>query len=81
MVANTASSQDFYSAIHIADRQTKEPETIKKWREEQKLRIEQKDADEDRKKQELKELAKRELEEWYKNRQEQVTKTKENIRA
>ena len=60
------------------DRYTQEPEKIKKWREEQKTRIQVKDAEEEVKKKELREAAKRELEEWYKNRQEQLAKTKEN---
>jgi hypothetical protein len=54
-----------------------EPEKIKRWREEQKSRIEAKDADEEVRKRELREAAKHELEEWYRNRQDQLTKAKE----
>ncbi|XP_077291659.1 clathrin light chain [Arctopsyche grandis] len=53
-----------------------EPEKIRKWREEQKLRLEQKDAEEELRKQEMKEVAKKELEEWYANHEEQISKTK-----
>lgn len=53
----------------------KEPEKIKKWREEQKQRIALKDAEEEKKMKEMREVAKKELEEWYKNRQEQLVKT------
>lgn len=71
-------NQDLYSAISSADQLTQEPEKIKKWREEQKKRIETKDAEEELKKKEWKEAAKKELDDWYKNRQEQLVKTREN---
>ena len=54
---------------------TKEPEKITRWREEQKLRLSTKDAEEEQKKVEWKEQAKKELDDWYKNREEQLTKT------
>lgn len=57
-----------------------EPEKIKMWREEQRLRLEQKDAEEEIKKQELHESAKKELEEWYRHHAEQVEKTKSQNR-
>ena len=71
-------SNDFYSAISQTDKLTQEPEKIKKWREEQKVRIETKDAEEEVKKREWKEAAKKEIEDWYKNRQDQLNKTREN---
>lgn len=71
---------DPYSFITNQDKLVQEPEKIKKWREEQKARIEAKDAEEQIKKQEWRELAKKELEEWYKHRQEQLVKTIENNR-
>uniref|UniRef100_T1JKJ1 Clathrin light chain n=1 Tax=Strigamia maritima TaxID=126957 RepID=T1JKJ1_STRMM len=52
-----------------------EPEKIKKWREEQKIRLEQKDEEEERKKDELREGAQHELDEWYRHHMEQVEKT------
>ncbi len=66
-----------YTAIQRADKLTQEPEKIKKWREEQKKRIETKDAEEELKKREWKESAKKELDEWYKQRAEQLVKTRE----
>lgn len=68
-------SSDVYSSISTADVMTKEPEKITRWREEQKLRLTNKDAEEEQKKAEWRELAKKELDDWYKNRQEQLTKT------
>nr|XP_037277311.1 clathrin light chain-like isoform X1 [Rhipicephalus microplus] len=53
-----------------------EPEKIKKWREEQAKRLEQKDAEEEEKKAELKATAKKELEEWYARYHEQIEKAK-----
>ena len=75
------SNQDFkdtYSAISNVDKQFKEPEKITRWREEQRLRITTKDAEEEKKKAEWKEQAKRDLDEWYKNRQEQLVKSLAN---
>ena len=74
------SNNDLYSAISSVDKFTQEPEKIKKWREEQKIRIETKDGEEETKKKEWKEAAKKELDDWYKNRAEQLVKTKENNR-
>jgi clathrin light chain A len=54
---------------------SQEPEKIKLWREEQRVRLQTKDAEEETKKKEWKEAAKKELEDWYKNRQEQLAKT------
>lgn len=71
-----------------------EPEKIKKWREEQVKRLEEKgsffckvlskleycffliDKEEEKKKQEWREIAKKELEEWYRNHEEAIAKTK-----
>ncbi|XP_026670683.1 clathrin light chain isoform X2 [Ceratina calcarata] len=53
-----------------------EPEKIRKWREEQKARLEEKDAEEETKKEEWREAAKKELEEWYKHHAEAISKTK-----
>ncbi|XP_046666048.1 clathrin light chain isoform X8 [Homalodisca vitripennis] len=57
-----------------------EPEKIKKWREEQKARLEEKDANEEKKKAEMREAAKKELEEWYKHHEELIAKTKADNR-
>jgi hypothetical protein len=69
---------DVYSAVSYVDKNFQEPEKIKKWREEQRLRITTKDAEEEKKKAEWREQANRELEDWYKNRQEQLVKTLAN---
>ncbi|XP_065159627.1 clathrin light chain isoform X2 [Atheta coriaria] len=53
-----------------------EPEKIKKWREEQIKRLEEKDKEEEVKKKEWREIAKKELEDWYKNHEETIAKTK-----
>jgi len=57
-----------------------EPEKIKKWREEQNKLLEEKDREESRRKEELKETAKHELEEWYARYAEQLEKSKLNNR-
>lgn len=57
-----------------------EPERIKLWREEQKTRLEEKDREEETKKDELREQAKKELEDWYKHHEEAIAKTKSSNR-
>ncbi|XP_043198276.1 clathrin light chain-like isoform X3 [Amphibalanus amphitrite] len=58
-----------------------EPEKIRRWREEQKARLEEKDEEEERKKAEWREAAKKELEDWYKQHEESVSKTRAANRA
>ncbi|KAJ8976231.1 hypothetical protein NQ317_009728 [Molorchus minor] len=53
-----------------------EPEKIRIWREEQVHRLEEKDKEEEKKKLEWREIAKKELEDWYKNHEETIAKTK-----
>merc|ERR1712018_378606 len=57
-------------------RPKEEPETIKKWREEQEMRLKEKDEAEKVKMDELREQAKKELDDWYKHYEEQLNKTK-----
>lgn len=71
-------NNDVYASISTADVLTKEPEKIIRWREEQKERLKTKDSEEEQKQAEWKETAKKELDDWYKNRQEQLTKTLAN---
>lgn len=52
------------------------PEKIKKWREEQQARLEEKDRDEESAKEALRIQAKKELEDWYKRHEETISKTK-----
>ncbi|XP_028025879.1 clathrin light chain isoform X2 [Bombyx mandarina] len=60
----------------VFKQEREEPEKIKIWREEQKKRLEEKDAEEEQKKQEMLQIAKKELEDWYKSHEEQISKTK-----
>ncbi|KAG5866051.1 hypothetical protein JTB14_004401 [Gonioctena quinquepunctata] len=53
-----------------------EPEKIRIWREEQVKSLEEKDKREEEKKLELREIAKKELEDWYRNHEEAIAKTK-----
>jgi len=57
-------------------RPKEEPETIRKWREEQEQLLKEKDATEQIKMNELREQAKKELDDWYKHYEEQLNKTK-----
>lgn len=55
---------------------TEVPEKIKKWREEQLLRLQEKDAAEEKAKEALRKQAEKELEDWYKRHEETIAKTK-----
>ncbi|NWJ03875.1 CLCA protein, partial [Crypturellus undulatus] len=72
---------DCYAAISHADRLQSEPESIRKWREEQKERLEQLDANSRKQEAEWKEKAIKELEEWYARQDEKLQKTKASNRA
>ncbi|XP_069486565.1 clathrin light chain A isoform X1 [Ambystoma mexicanum] len=72
---------DGYSAISHADRLQSEPESIRKWREEQKERLEALDANSKKQESEWKEKAIKELEEWYARQDELLQKTKVNNRV
>ncbi|CAG9534796.1 unnamed protein product [Cercopithifilaria johnstoni] len=61
-------------AMNIASKP--EPEKIKKWREEQKIMLEMKDKNEEKKKEEMRAAGKKELEEWYARRAERLAKTR-----
>ncbi|XP_008845545.1 clathrin light chain B isoform X1 [Nannospalax galili] len=71
---------DGYAAIAQADRLTQEPESIRKWREEQKKRLQELDAASKVMEQEWREKAKKDLEEWNQRQSEQVEKNKINNR-
>lgn len=58
-----------------------EPEKIRKWREEQKTRLEEKDREEEQKKEELRLQAKKELEDWLRQTEESIAKTKAASRS
>ncbi|XP_032844355.1 clathrin light chain A isoform X3 [Tyto alba] len=72
---------DLYAAVSQADRLQSEPESICKWREEQKERLEQLDANSRKQEAEWKEKAIKELEEWYARQDEKLQKTKASNRA
>ncbi|XP_030423788.1 clathrin light chain A isoform X3 [Gopherus flavomarginatus] len=72
---------DCYAAISHVDRLQSEPESIRKWREEQKERLEVLDANSRKQEAEWKEKAIKELEEWYARQDEQLQKTKANNRT
>ncbi|XP_035645167.1 clathrin light chain A-like isoform X3 [Oncorhynchus keta] len=72
---------DAYSAISSADRLQAEPESLRKWREEQSERLEVLDANSRKQESEWKDKAKVELEEWHTRQDEQLEKTKVNNRA
>ncbi|NXN89148.1 CLCA protein, partial [Bombycilla garrulus] len=74
-------STDSYAAISQVDRLQSEPESIRKWREEQKERLEQLDANSRKQEAEWKEKAVKELEEWYARQDEKLEKTKASNRA
>lgn len=52
------------------------PEKIRKWRESQLSRLEEKDAAEEKAKEVLRKQAVKELEDWYKRHEETIAKTK-----
>ena len=77
----TNGPSDMYSIIAQQDRERSEPEKIRIWREEQVLKLEAKDKEEEKKQQEMRDAAKKDLDDWYKHNQEQLEKPKENNRA
>ncbi|XP_061888564.1 clathrin light chain A isoform X3 [Entelurus aequoreus] len=72
---------DAYAAISNADRLQAEPESLRKWREEQSERLELLDDNSRKQESEWKTKAKVELEEWHARQNEQLEKTKTNNRA
>ncbi|XP_037102921.1 clathrin light chain A isoform X3 [Syngnathus acus] len=72
---------DAYAAISNADRLQAEPESLRKWREEQRERLEMLDDNSRKQESEWKTKAKVELEEWHSRQNEQLEKTKANNRA
>ncbi|XP_066498473.1 clathrin light chain B isoform X2 [Hoplias malabaricus] len=71
---------DSYAAISQVDQLRQEPESLRKWREEQKTRLEQLDSASKLAEAEWKEKAKKELEDWHLHQQEQMEKNKANNR-
>ncbi|XP_055744042.1 clathrin light chain B isoform X2 [Salvelinus fontinalis] len=71
---------DSYAAIAQVDSLRAEPESLRKWREEQKARLEQLDSASKAAEAEWKEKAKKELEDWHVHQIEQMEKNKSNNR-
>ncbi|XP_071268056.1 clathrin light chain B-like isoform X3 [Salvelinus alpinus] len=67
---------DSYAAIAQVDSLRAEPESLRKWREEQKARLEQLDSASKAAEAEWKEKAKKELEDWHVHQIEQMEKNK-----
>jgi len=67
---------DDFSGFTVPKAVHEEPEKIKRWREDQQTRLEQKDREEELKKDELREQARKELEDWYKHHDDSIGKTK-----
>ncbi|XP_038555283.1 clathrin light chain B isoform X3 [Micropterus salmoides] len=72
---------DNYAAIAQVDIQRQEPESLRKWREEQKTRLEALDSASKAAEAEWREKAKKELEDWHVHQHEQMEKNKANNRA
>ncbi|XP_061090427.1 clathrin light chain B isoform X2 [Conger conger] len=71
---------DGYAAIASADLQRQEPESLRKWREEQKARLEELDSASKVEEAEWRERAKKELEDWHLHQSDQMEKNKANNR-
>ncbi|KAM7000240.1 clathrin light chain B [Tautogolabrus adspersus] len=71
---------DNYAAIAQVDVQRQEPESLRKWREEQKTRLEALDSASKTAEAEWREKAKKELEDWHVHQNEQMEKNKANNR-
>ncbi|XP_068570605.1 clathrin light chain B isoform X2 [Cebidichthys violaceus] len=71
---------DNYAAIAQVDIQRQEPESLRKWREEQKTRLEALDLASKAAEAEWRDKAKKELEDWHVHQNEQMEKNKVNNR-
>ncbi|XP_059372050.1 clathrin light chain B-like isoform X3 [Carassius carassius] len=80
MFQDTNSTTDSYSAIAQVDIQRQEPESLRKWREEQKARLEELDAASKAAEAVWREKARKELEDWHAHQNEQMEKNKANNR-
>ncbi|KAF4105005.1 clathrin light chain B isoform X1 [Onychostoma macrolepis] len=80
MFQETNGTADSYSAIAQVDMQRQEPESLRKWREEQKARLEELDAASKAAEAVWREKARKELEDWHVHQNEQMEKNKANNR-
>ncbi|KAL1261796.1 hypothetical protein QQF64_007061 [Cirrhinus molitorella] len=81
MFQDTNGTTDSYSAIAQADVQRQEPESLRKWREEQKARLEELDAASKAAEAVWREKAQKELQDWHVHQNEQMEKNKANNRV
>ncbi|XP_016327744.1 clathrin light chain B-like isoform X2 [Sinocyclocheilus anshuiensis] len=81
MFQDTNGTTDSYSAIAQVDMQRQEPESLRKWREEQKARLEELDAASKAAEAVWREKARKELEDWHVHQNEQMEKNKANNRV
>lgn len=81
MFQDTNGTADSYSAIAQVDMQRQEPESLRKWREEQKARLEELDAASKAAEAVWREKARKELEDWHVHQNEQMEKNKANNRV
>ncbi|XP_016295509.1 clathrin light chain B-like isoform X2 [Sinocyclocheilus anshuiensis] len=81
MFQDTNGTTDSYSAIAQVDIQRQEPESLRKWREEQKARLEELDAASKAAEAVWREKARKELEDWHVHQSEQMEKNKANNRV
>merc|ERR1712130_849219 len=73
--------KDIYAGMqNLSKKDQEEPEFITKWKEEQQERLRKKDEEGATAMDELKEKAKKELEDWYKRYEGQLEKTKSSNR-
>ncbi|XP_076147871.1 clathrin light chain B isoform X1 [Alosa pseudoharengus] len=80
MFQDSNGTSDSYAAIAQVDQLRQEPESLRKWREEQKARLEDLDAASKAAEAEWKEKARKELEDWHHHQSEQLEKNKANNR-
>ena len=69
---NSTASSDLSLSTSKAAEPREDPEVIKQWKENQVKMLQNKDEEEEKAKQLLKEQAKKELEDWYKQHSEQL---------
>lgn len=81
MFQDTNGTSDSYAAIAQVDQLRQEPESLRKWREEQKARLEELDAASKAAEAEWREKARKELEDWHHHQTDQLEKNKANNRA
>uniref|UniRef100_A0A8C4QR45 Clathrin light chain n=1 Tax=Eptatretus burgeri TaxID=7764 RepID=A0A8C4QR45_EPTBU len=72
---------DGFAAVAQADKLSAEPESLRRWREDQTERLEEMDVTSRKLEAEWREKARHELEEWYVRQSEQLEKTRKNNRS